>query len=80
MILTSSPACGYHTSTPENLKSDFVRVLKTDSWQEKISHKECSFLETPNIISGVAASGRDISIVIFVGLTFIKHTLINKGL
>lgn len=58
VILTSSPACDYHTNAPENLKSDFVKVLKTDSWQEMISHKECSFLETPNVISGVAASGK----------------------
>lgn len=57
VILSSAPACEYHTSTPENLKADFVRVLKTDSWQEKIAHRDCSFLETPNIISGVAASG-----------------------
>ena len=58
VILTSSAACEYHTNAPENLKSDFVKVLKTDSWQEKIPHKECSFLETPNVISGVAASGK----------------------
>lgn len=58
VILTSSAACEYHTNAPENLKSDFVKVLKTDSWQEKISHKECSFLETPNVISGVASSGK----------------------
>lgn len=56
VILSSAPACDYHTNTPENLKSDFVKVLKTDSWLEKFSQKDCSFLETPNIISGVAAS------------------------
>ncbi|KAJ7363691.1 Proteasome assembly chaperone 1 [Desmophyllum pertusum] len=43
VILTSAPACEYHTNTPGNLKPDFVKVLKTDSWQEKISHRECSF-------------------------------------
>lgn len=59
VILTSSPACDYHTNAPENLKSDFVKVLKTDSWQEMISHNECSFLETPNVINGVAASGKN---------------------
>ncbi|XP_068755553.1 proteasome assembly chaperone 1-like isoform X2 [Montipora capricornis] len=32
------------------------KVLKTDSWQERIPEKECSFLETPNIVSGLAAS------------------------
>ena len=58
VILTSLAACEYHTNAPENLKSDFVKVLKTDSWQEKILHEECSFLETPNVMSGVAASGR----------------------
>ncbi|XP_068698409.1 proteasome assembly chaperone 1-like isoform X1 [Montipora foliosa] len=56
VILTSSPACEYHTSDPGNLKSDFIKVLKTDSWQERIPEKECSFLETPNIVSGLAAS------------------------
>ena len=57
VILSSAPACEYHTDTPEDLKSDFVKVLKTDSWLEKLSQKECSLLETPNVISGVAASG-----------------------
>ena len=58
VILTSAHACEYHTRDPGNLKSDFVKVLKTDSWKEKFPKKECSFLETPNIISGLAASGK----------------------
>jgi len=50
------PACEYHSSDPETLKSDFVKMLKTDSWQGTFSQKECTFLETPNIVSGLAAS------------------------
>ena len=58
VVLTSAPACEYYTSDPGNLKSDFVKVLKTDSWLETFSQKECSFLETPNIVRGLAASGK----------------------
>ena len=62
VILTSLASCEYHTNAPENLKSDFVKVLRTDSWQDNILHKECSFLETPNVMSGVAASGKIVNI------------------
>ena len=58
MILTSAPVCEYHTRDPGNITSDFVKVLKTKAWQEKFSQKECSYLETPNIIKGQAASGQ----------------------
>ena len=58
MILTSSPACDYHTKDPENLPSDFVKVLKTDSWKKSFPEVECAFLETPNVIGGLAASGK----------------------
>ena len=57
VILTSAPVCEYHTRDPGNITSDFVKVLKTKAWQEKFSQKECSYLETPNIIKGQAASG-----------------------
>lgn len=56
VILTSAPVCEYHTRDPGNITSDFVKVLKTKAWQEKFSQKECSYLETPNIIKGQAAS------------------------
>lgn len=81
MILTSLPACEYHTNALENLKSDFVKVLKTDSWQEKILHKQCSFLETPNIISGVAASGNvlflllNLLLYMYTRNILLQHTL-----
>ena len=58
VILTSAPVCEYHTRDPGNITSDFVKVLKTKAWQEKFSQKECSYLETPNIIKGQAASGQ----------------------
>ena len=58
VILTSGPVCEYHTRDPGNITSDFVKVLKTKVWQEKFSQKECSYLETPNIIKGQAASGQ----------------------
>ena len=75
MILTSLPACEYHTNAPENLKSDFVKVLKTDSWQEKILRKECSFLETPNVISGVAASGDVLFLLLNLLLIYTRNIL-----
>lgn len=58
VMLTSAPACEYHTRDPANITSDFVKVLKTKAWQENFSQKECSYLETPNIIKGQAASGK----------------------
>ena len=57
MILTSSPACEYHSVTPDRLTADFVKMLKTDSWTAKGYSVDCDFLETPNMVKDLPAAG-----------------------
>ena len=58
LVITSSSACEYHSVTPDKLQSDFVKMLKTDSWSTKGYSVDCDFLETPNMIKDTPAAGK----------------------
>ncbi|XP_032242471.2 proteasome assembly chaperone 1 isoform X2 [Nematostella vectensis] len=56
VILTSSPASEYNSDDPSEIKTDFVKMMKTNAWSNSCAGPDITYIQTPNTVKGLAAS------------------------